>query len=627
MQRKFLRARRMAQLASDSCPVSYRYIGYYRPQLSLVGDASAKVILETADAVCRGQFSFFGYDAAQLGFPPTWNRDFVSGLDWNDAPSAELCYIRHDGSDVKVPWELSRLQFAPVLAKAHRLSGEERYRDAAKKMIGSWIEQNAVGRGVNWAIAMEAALRGLSMCFTLDLLWPLRDDEQEWLSRVTRSLWEHLLFIEGNLEFSHITRGNHYLSNIVGLLCLSLFLDGKPVVSRRRIYQGKVEREMQLQVYPDGCGFEASTGYHVLVLQMFTSALLAMRAAGCRPSDDFEKRLYRMYDFVSQLADGSGQIAQAGDCDDGHVELTTDDLIQLALPGVQRHSISCANLIGIGEALQGKNSGRSAMDDAAWYVATTRVENTESHRNRCTVFPRGGIAIVRSDDAELAFFNMPNGIAGKGSHTHNDKLSFVLKLWGSEVFCDSGTGCYTRDFKMRNGFRDTRAHNTLMLDGCEQNRFSTDPQYLFCMGNEATVEPITAEESADEVLLRSSHAGYRSLGVTHSRLIRLSTLRPELIIEDVLEGSGEHGFELFFHVPAHWQVGKPAMNGGVASCTIGGARTVSLEVSASETAISARTEATRQSVAYGAVRPASRIVIAGSAKLPTCIRTVISWSP
>ena len=39
---------------------------------------------------------------------------------------------------------------------------------------------------------------------------------------------------------------------------------------------------------------------------------------------------------------------------------------------------------------------------------------------------------------------MPNGCRGKGSHTHNDKLSFILRVNGEELFGDSGTGVYTR---------------------------------------------------------------------------------------------------------------------------------------------------------------------------------------
>jgi len=71
---------------------------------------------------------------------------------------------------------------------------------------------------------MEAALRGMSICFLLNLLSPFRREEQPWLVTVTRSLAQHLLYIEANIEFSHLLTSNHYLSDVVGLYCLSIFL-------------------------------------------------------------------------------------------------------------------------------------------------------------------------------------------------------------------------------------------------------------------------------------------------------------------------------------------------------------------------------------------------------------------
>jgi len=82
--------------------------------------------------VCEGRFPFLGYGTVGLGRQPRWNVDFVSGLDWLQIPLENRHCMRFDGSDVKVPYELSRLQFLPVLGKAHVITGEERYREVAK---------------------------------------------------------------------------------------------------------------------------------------------------------------------------------------------------------------------------------------------------------------------------------------------------------------------------------------------------------------------------------------------------------------------------------------------------------------------------------------------------------------
>src|SRR5262249_30217054 len=145
--------------------------------------------------------------------------------------------------------------------------------------------------------------------------------------------------------------------------------------------------------------------------------------------------------------------------------------------------------------------------------------------------------------AQLLFFAMPNGISGRGSHTHNDKLSFVLRLDGHDVLVDSGTGCYTRDIASRNRFRSTAAHNTLLIDGVEQNHITPGRLGLFILGNEAAVSPIHEGFENGSPFLRASHKGYVSLGVIHTRTVRAVGGDQAFVIEDEIEGSGTHDFE------------------------------------------------------------------------------------
>src|SRR5262249_2778314 len=160
-----------------------------------------------------------------------------------------------------------------------------------------------------------------------------------------------LLYIEGNIEFSYLMTSNHYLSNLVGLYCLSTFLDGAGMKSRRRRYRQRIEAEMEKQVYEDGGDHEASTGYQVLVTQVFTTSLLLMRTertTEARPA--FLERLCLMFRFLNLLASASGQLPQVGDCDDGRTELLMDDLHQmLNCPVAERNSLRVSNLLGLGQ--------------------------------------------------------------------------------------------------------------------------------------------------------------------------------------------------------------------------------------------------------------------------------------
>ena len=147
------------------------------------------------------------------------------------------------------------------MAKAYVLTGDRKYREALRSLLTDWIVANPLGKGVNWTVAMEAALRGISLCLTMDLLWPFSDEEKPWLDQMTASLWQHLRFIEAHSEFSFLVRSNHYLSNIVGLTTLSAYLRGPGM--RRRL--GKyAQRGPTGDSASDLCGRRRLRGVHRL---------------------------------------------------------------------------------------------------------------------------------------------------------------------------------------------------------------------------------------------------------------------------------------------------------------------------------------------------------------------------
>ena len=632
-QREWNRKRTPARLQSIG-EFQFRCVPYYAPAPQSLSKRAQTLILSFADEICSGRYPLLSYETPELGFQPKWNRDFVSGAEWPCVPCEFRECLRQDGSDIKVPYELSRLQFLPVLGKAFVVSGDASCRRAAMALLSHWIEANPVLHGVNWTLAMEAALRGMSICFLLNLLAPFSADEQPWLKTATRSLAEHLLFIEGHSEFSHLVSSNHYLSNIVGGYCLSVFLEGNGMAARRRRYRRKIEAEMARQVYEDGADYEASTGYHVLVTQFFTTAFLLMRADGQSAiAPAFAERLRLMFRFLGMLANSRGELPHVGDCDDGRTEFLLDDLHQMLLvPLAERNSLRVSHLLGIGQRLFGERRGSG--DDAAWYGLTdTEADSFGEPRatfqaaSSVAVIPQGGIGIVRNGAAELLFFAIPNGIHGKGSHTHNDKLSFVLRIAGREVFCDPGTGCYTRDMATRNRFRGTAAHNTISIDRAEQNRIAPGLRGLFLLGNEAGVTPIEYGRDGQGWFLRASHSGYRAMGVTHTRTVRASADETGFVIEDELEGAGEHEFEFNLQLAPDCRA-EISPDEGAIGCRLGeAAQDLRLLVNAPRaTLLHASIEASPVSRAFGVIVPAEKLRIRGRAVLPARITTRMSWT-
>jgi hypothetical protein len=602
------------------CPVRFRPIGYYHCQRELVPEQSRQSIVGYADAILTGEYPLMGYGRPSLGVNPDWHCDWVSGQRWPLEPSRNLLIVRHDGSDVKVPWELSRLQFAPVVAKAHLLTGDNKYRTGLQSLLTEWIIRNPLEMGVNWTIAMEAALRGISLCLTMDLLWPFSRDEQPWLDLLTRSLWQHLRFIEAHSEFSYMLRSNHYLSNIVGLTTLSAYLHGSGMPQRREKYARAVDHEILLQTYPDGGDCEASTGYHVLVAQMFLHSFLVQQRCGRATDPEFETRLARMFQWISTLADNEWKLPHIGDCDNGRVELLLDDISQSALSSCARDSLRVAGLSGLASYLLKLPFGGDQAD-AIWFGCAGGATGKRAAKP-ISLMPDSGVAIARSRDAVAVFCAMPNGLGGKGSHTHCDKLSVIFRLGADEVFCDSGSLGYTRSAELRNLYRSTKAHNTLVVDEADQNIIPADHQSLFQCGNEAAVSAIEVSGSDEEIVLRASHRGYSRLGVEHQRTVHLN--ETALLLIDELSGAGEHMLELRFLLGPEWHVSSEVSAGRAVSCVIDGSRHLTLRCEA-ESSLTLRVSPAEISRAYGSYLPASCIQIQTVASLPASVRTRVRW--
>jgi hypothetical protein len=605
---------------NGNCPVVFRPIGYYRVQKDFVSEPSRGAVLAYADAILRGEYPLMGYGCPHLGINPNWQCDWVSGKTWPIQGSEKMQIVRHDGSDVKAPWELSRLQFGPVVAKAYVLTGDRKYREALQCLLTDWIARNPIGRGVNWTVAMEAALRGISLCLTLELLWPFTAEEKPWLDQMTASLWQHLRFIEAHSEFSLLRRSNHYLSNVVGLTTLSAHLDGRGMDRRVGKYARAVQREIFLQTYADGGDCEASTGYHVLVAQMFLHSFVVQQRSGCMIAPEFEGRLRQMFEWITSLADDGWRLPHLGDCDNGRVELLSDDIVQTTLPVAERHSLHIGCLCGLASYILHTSVG-GEVEDAVWFGLTTGGHGARPEQKPLSVMPHSGIAVLRSGEASVIFCAMPNGLSGKGSHTHCDKLSIVFRLGPEEVFCDSGSRCYTRSAELRNLDRSTRGHSTLMVDGADQNIVPTDPGLLFQCGNEATVSRIVVLEDG-EMVVRASHHGYSRIGIEHHRTVQLT--QGSLLVLDELSGAEKHSLELRYILGPEWRVSSEMITGETVSCAIAGPRRLCLRCEA-ESPLALSVIPAQISREYGAELSASCIRIQTTACLPAKVQTRVRW--
>jgi hypothetical protein len=146
-------------------------------------------------------------------------------------------------------------------------------------------------------------------------------------------------------------------------------------------------------------------------------------------------------------------------------------------------------------------------------------------------------------DCVPAYPKAPSG------HKHNSRLSFELFAYDKSFIIDPGAYIYTADKVMRNLFRSTKYHNTVVVDGEEQNGFNEDE--LFAMGLDAAVKVNRWLVTENYDLLDAEHNGYARLKnpVIHRRQIYFNKEKGYWVIKDMLTGEGgyKHKFDLYFH--------------------------------------------------------------------------------
>ncbi len=450
---------------------------------------------------------------ADFGKEIQWRRDPISNYVWPLDYHRDLKLLRADGSDVRVLWELNRLGHFLTLARAYSVTNDERYAGEFFAQLRNWAEQNPYGRGPNWTCAMEVALRAMNLLAAFKTFRHSTGLNPDFLSFFLQLLQQHGNYIRRNLEFSYIATSNHYLSDVVGLLWLGLLLPELRDADEWRDF-GRIEmlREMDKQVLADGADFEASTGYHRFVTELFLYSFMLCRANDFDIETRYWTRLHQMLIYIRAYLRPDGFAPLIGDTDGGQV-----------LPFVRRRADDHAYLLEIGAVV---------FDDPE---LKTQCATSQA-------FPEAGTYIMREGDLYLCFNASDAGLNGRGSHGHNDALSIEVSAGGRAYIVDPGTYVYLGDLQKRHGFRSTAYHSTAQIDGREQN--TTDLHMPFVIGNEARPRVLEWQTSDDFDKVVAEHYGYP---VVHRRTIVFKKRERAWLIHDEFTGEGEHLYEVRFH--------------------------------------------------------------------------------
>src|SRR5215472_8877126 len=237
----------------------------------------AAAVVSRAENVCEHRFDLLGYENLNYGAQIDWHSDLVHAKRAPRKPWHQIHYLDFDEvGDSKVTWELNRHQHFVTLAKAFRLSGEEKFAREIFAQWEHWHAENPYPIGINWASSLEVAFRSLSWIWTYFLM-----ADSPALPSTFRQSWLRSLAISGrHIETylsTYFSPNTHLLGEAVALFFIGTLC---PEIRSSRRWQQRgwqiVLQEAVRQVRTDGLHFEQSTYYHVYALDFFLhSAILA----------------------------------------------------------------------------------------------------------------------------------------------------------------------------------------------------------------------------------------------------------------------------------------------------------------------------------------------------------------
>lgn len=402
------------------------------------------------------------------------------------------------------------LDWVRELIEEYRASKREDYLLSARNLTGRWIGECLEHEGSENIWSDHATgRRALVLCQVWDAWRSKTDPDDPFIESLLRAIVRHAYRL-AHPDF-YRPEHNHGLAQAYALFAVGLMFPDHPRAGEwATAGASRLEDQMEKNVSREGIHREHSPFYHFFALRHFADAVRIGQRHGYRFSDRYRDKMNAMLNAGTWLIKPNGTLANFGDTSPESVVLLEEDDLSSFDPAAAdafRHRLS------------GGKSGRIADSPAKG------------------VFLRGG-----GGYAVLSSGGGPAGSTPSGSyvllrtanfltfHLHRDLFSFEFHAFGEDLVVDSG-GPFLYLRPERNYFLSTAAHNTVAVDGTDQDV--------------AEGEIVRWARSDECALVEAVHGGYP--GVRHRRLALLVPPR-YLAIFDRVESEAPRTCSQFVHL-------------------------------------------------------------------------------
>lgn len=336
--------------------------------------------------------------------------------------------------DIKVTWEINRLQFLNYLVQIDK-------NERAIDLLDKWIEKNPYNIGINWNSNLEVAIRSISI---LNFIFKTRD--KKLIEKYKETLYLHGKHIYEDITYTEkCIPNNHVIGEAVALYCLGRILSFEE--NNKWIEKSKIILKKYIEhFHQDGTYEEASLSYHRFTLQMYIMFyIFSIKSEDSFLKKELEKVFFNSIKFFNSIEKPNGEFPDFGDNDEGlYFLLLNNRNFSKFVRSLDDFFKEKAEIYGELQELK------------QLYKVDIKI-NRLSEKNK--EFFEVGKYYCYKNEKNYIFTHNQNQIF----HSHSDGMSIELVLDGKNVLIDSGTYNYNVDKQKRSHYRGTRAHNTVWL--------------------------------------------------------------------------------------------------------------------------------------------------------------------
>jgi hypothetical protein len=503
----------------------------------------AAQIVQRAQRICRHRFDLLGFADLDYGAAIDWHLDLVHQKRAPRKPFYQIRYLDFaEVGDSKITWELNRHQHFVTLAKAYRLTGDETFAAEIFHQWDHWHIENPYPVGINWASSLEVSFRSLSWLWTFFLLQDTPALRSDFRGRWLRSLAVNGRHIERYLS-TYFSPNTHLLGEGVALFFIGTLCPELRSANRWKERGWQIVLEAaESQVQSDGLYFEQSVYYHVYALDFFLHTAVLASRNDIEVAPAFKRTLERMLEALCILG-RAGPPPRLGDDDGGRVFDPARNQAAEMVDPLSTGAAWCRR--GDFKAVSG-----GLREETVWLLGPQGVAEFEglaahSLGANSVALSVGGLYVLAGDEGQQLVIDAgPQGGLSAG-HGHADALSICVNGRGRALLIDPGTYQYAGKDSERDGFRATRAHNTLVVDDRDQ----AEPKGPFQWKRLPAVraERWISGETFD--LFAGSHDGYcrPQDPIVHRRWV-FSLKSRFWLVRDLVSGIGRHQLDLYWHL-------------------------------------------------------------------------------